>query len=274
MSGLLESIARRRRASASRRLGPPTSSNGAGPSWNGAGPNVESAPVAEEAPAAAPEEAKVDTPEEAVYPADGVALATLMGDTSVAEVHDAPLVPAEEAPAASAEEAPATPAPEAAEVHAPDGEAPTAPDEEAPAAAPQAQPEPAEPPHPEPTLVESPPSEASPPSARTFVERGQIRRRARYLRRLREVQLRDIGGFAFELYRFGRDRPDLLQAKLQGAVGTQRELRALERALGEQQPLGELRQAGIGGACSNCGAVYGSADRYCAWCGHPVSRRA
>jgi uncharacterized OB-fold protein len=39
-------------------------------------------------------------------------------------------------------------------------------------------------------------------------------------------------------------------------------------------PIAELRQAGIGGACSNCGAVHGSADRYCAWCGNPLSRRA
>jgi hypothetical protein len=86
--------------------------------------------------------------------------------------------------------------------------------------------------------------------------------------------LRDIGGFVVELYRFGRDRPDLLQAKLEGAASTERELRALERALDEELPIAELRQAGIGGACSNCGAVYGSADRYCAWCGNPLSRRA
>jgi hypothetical protein len=100
-----------------------------------------------------------------------------------------------------------------------------------------------------------------------------MRRRARYLGRLRELQLRDIGGIALEMYRLGRDRPDLLGAKLEAAASTQRELRALERALDEQLPPRELRQAGIGGACSNCGAVYGSADRYCASCGNPLSRQ-
>jgi hypothetical protein len=86
------------------------------------------------------------------------------------------------------------------------------------------------------------------------------------------LQLRDIGGFMLELHRFDRDRQDLLQAKLDAAASTDRELRALERALGEQLPLSELREAGIGGACSDCGAVYGSSDRYCASCGNPVSR--
>jgi hypothetical protein len=75
-----------------------------------------------------------------------------------------------------------------------------------------------------------------------------------------------------ELHRFGRKRPDLVEAKLAGAASTDRELRALERALGEQVPLRELREAGIGGACSTCGAVYGSGDRFCAWCGTSVRR--
>ncbi len=110
--------------------------------------------------------------------------------------------------------------------------------------------------------------------APTFLARGRIRRRARYLRRLREVQLRDIGGFVVELHRFGRRRPDLVEAKLAGAVATDRELRALERALGEPVPVRELRAAGIGGACARCGAVYGSGDRFCAWCGTSVGHGA
>jgi hypothetical protein len=97
-----------------------------------------------------------------------------------------------------------------------------------------------------------------------------MRRRARYLRQLREVQLRDIGGFMLELQRLGREQPDLVQAKLSGAASTDSELRALERALGDEQPLRELREAGIGGACPGCRAVHGSSDRYCASCGEPV----
>ncbi len=106
-----------------------------------------------------------------------------------------------------------------------------------------------------------------------FLERGRMRRRARYLRQLREVQLRDIGGFMLELKRFGREQPDLVQAKLAGAATTDSELRVLERALAEEQPLRELRAAGIGGACPRCRAVFGSSDRYCASCGEPLTRR-
>jgi hypothetical protein len=106
-----------------------------------------------------------------------------------------------------------------------------------------------------------------------FLERGRMRRRARYLRQLREVQLRDIGGFMLELQRFGRAQPDLVQAKLAGAASTDSELRALERALGDEQPLRELRAAGIGGACPRCRAVFGSSDRYCASCGESLPQR-
>jgi hypothetical protein len=95
-----------------------------------------------------------------------------------------------------------------------------------------------------------------------------MRSRVRYLRRLREIQLRDLGGFMLELERFGRSRPELVKEKLAGAADTDRELRSLEAALRERRPLRELREAGIGGACSTCGTVHGSADRFCSWCGH------
>lgn len=101
-------------------------------------------------------------------------------------------------------------------------------------------------------------------------ERSRARRRARYLRRLRELQLRDIGGFVVELHRFGRDRPDLVKAKVQAAAETDRELRGLERILGERPSAMELREPGIGGACNACGTVHGSADRYCSRCGRKL----
>jgi hypothetical protein len=107
-----------------------------------------------------------------------------------------------------------------------------------------------------------------PPS---FLERGRIRRRARYLRRLREVQLRDLGGFLVELRRFGAQRPEVVQEKLEEAARTDDELRRLERALGAEHPLRELREAGLGGACARCGAIHGSADRFCSACGLSLS---
>jgi hypothetical protein len=103
--------------------------------------------------------------------------------------------------------------------------------------------------------------------SRGLLARSRIRRRTRYLRRLRELQLRDIGGFVVELHRFGRARPDLVKAKVEAAAETDRELRALERVLECGGAAMELREPGIGGACTGCGTVHGSSDRYCSWCG-------
>jgi hypothetical protein len=97
-----------------------------------------------------------------------------------------------------------------------------------------------------------------------------MRRRARYLRQLRELQLRDIGGFMVELHRFGRQQPALVQEKVAAAAQIHTELRTLESALQEGRGLGEVREAGVGGACPECGTVHGSIDRFCAWCGHQL----
>lgn len=61
--------------------------------------------------------------------------------------------------------------------------------------------------------------------------RAELRRRARYLRRLQEAQLRDLGEFVLELQRFGRERPELVREKAQVAAQTDDELRAIESAL-------------------------------------------
>jgi hypothetical protein len=111
------------------------------------------------------------------------------------------------------------------------------------------------------------PAPHEPPGLR---ERSRIRRRARYLRRLRELQLRDIGGFVVELHRFGRERPDVLKEKVEAASETDHELRELERALTDRRPVTDVREPGIGGACPGCGTVHGSSDRYCSWCGREL----
>lgn len=97
-----------------------------------------------------------------------------------------------------------------------------------------------------------------------------MRARTRYLRQLRELQLRDLGGFMLEQHRRRRVRPDLVQAKVKEAAQTDVELRALERSLAQGRPIRELREPGIGGACASCGTVFGSGDRYCSWCGQPL----
>jgi hypothetical protein len=107
-----------------------------------------------------------------------------------------------------------------------------------------------------------------------FLARTQMRRRIRYLRHLREVQLRDLGGFALELHRFGRDRPEIVEAKLESAAQTDRELRQLELVLTGKIALREVREPGIGGVCDHCGAVHGSEDRFCSNCGEPLAGTA
>jgi hypothetical protein len=116
------------------------------------------------------------------------------------------------------------------------------------------------------------PTRPAPAITAGFLGRGRIRRRVRYLRRLRDLQLRDLGGFQVELRRHGRERPDLVREKLEGALRTDTELRELERSLGNESAPSELRTPGIGGGCEQCGAIHGSADRFCASCGTPLGR--
>jgi hypothetical protein len=100
----------------------------------------------------------------------------------------------------------------------------------------------------------------------TFRERGRLRRRLRYLRRVRELGFRDLGGLVFDLHRFGRAREDLVQAKLSALQAVDHEMRALEMLLDDRRPVTELREAGIS-SCPRCGALHGSDARFCPSCG-------
>jgi hypothetical protein len=100
-----------------------------------------------------------------------------------------------------------------------------------------------------------------------FRARGRMRRRLRYLRKLRELQARDLGGLMFDLRRFERKRDDLVAQKIEQIRACDDELRALERALDERRELRDVREPGIGGTCPRCFAIYGSADKFCASCG-------
>jgi len=127
---------------------------------------------------------------------------------------------------------------------------------------------PASPPaHPEPAPAEQPVAHAPAPRRPGFRARGRMRRRLRYLRKLRELQVRDLGGLVFDLRRFGRAREDLLTQKVDQIRACDDELRALETALDERRDLRDMREPGIGGTCPRCFALYGSADKFCANCG-------
>ncbi len=102
--------------------------------------------------------------------------------------------------------------------------------------------------------------------ATSFRDRGRLRRRLRFLRRARELAFRDVGGLIFDMRRFGRDRPDLVDAKLNALAAVDQELRALERVLDDRRPIHELREPGLS-SCQRCGALHASEDNFCPRCG-------
>ncbi len=116
------------------------------------------------------------------------------------------------------------------------------------------------------TAVEGPQQGEQPPAQPGFGERGRMRRRARFLRKARELAYRDLGGLVFDLHRFGQRNDPIVLAKLSTLGQIDSELRAIERALNEFRPVTVLREVGIG-ACPRCAALHGSEDRFCPGCG-------
>ncbi|WCB95593.1 hypothetical protein DSM104299_04342 [Baekduia alba] len=108
------------------------------------------------------------------------------------------------------------------------------------------------------------------PSRPSFRDRGRLRRRLRYLRRVRELGFRDLGGLAFDLHRFARRNDELVLGKLAALDAVDRELRAIERVLDERRDIVELREPGVA-ACPRCGALHGSDARFCPQCGTQFS---
>jgi hypothetical protein len=106
-----------------------------------------------------------------------------------------------------------------------------------------------------------------------FGSRGRRRRRARFLRKARELAYRDLGGLVFSLHRFGQRNDSLVLAKLATLSRIDAELRALEDSLGERRPVTVLREAGIT-ACPRCAAIHSGEDRFCPSCGLSMSRRS
>src|SRR5204862_3199741 len=88
-------------------------------------------------------------------------------------------------------------------------------------------------------------------SAPSFRDRGRLRRRLAYLRRVRELGFRDLGGLVFDLHRFQRPGQQLVDAKLNALAIVDQELRALERVLRDKPLYVDLREPGIA-ACPRC----------------------
>jgi hypothetical protein len=109
------------------------------------------------------------------------------------------------------------------------------------------------------------------PEQSGFGSRGRARRRARFLRKARELAYRDLGGLVFNLHRFGARNDTLVLAKLTTVGQIDAELRAIEGALGERETVTVLREAGIN-ACPRCAAIHSSEDRFCPHCGLSMGR--
>ena len=123
------------------------------------------------------------------------------------------------------------------------------------------------------TEVQTPAGENAPTDPPGFSARGRMRRRARFLRKARELAYRDLGGLVFDLHRFGKRNDPLVLAKLETIGRIDGELRSLEATLDEHQPVTVLREAGVA-ACPRCAAIHGSDDRFCPNCGLAMDLRA
>ena len=110
------------------------------------------------------------------------------------------------------------------------------------------------------------PADPAAPPQPSFRNRGRLRRRLRFLRRVRELGFRDLGGLVFDQHKFGRPNVDLVRGKVAALATVDSELRALEEALGERRDITELREPGIS-ACPRCGTLHGSDARFCPSCG-------
>ena len=108
--------------------------------------------------------------------------------------------------------------------------------------------------------------QAAAPTRPGFRERGRLRRRLRYLRQVRELGYRDLGGLVFDQHRFERGDAALVEAKVVAIETLDREIRSVEEVLELQTPYAELFIPGVS-ACARCGTLHGSDAHFCPHCG-------
>jgi hypothetical protein len=114
------------------------------------------------------------------------------------------------------------------------------------------------------------PADPTAPPKPTFRHRGRLRRRLRFLRRVRELGFRDLGGLVFDQHKFDRPNEELVLGKVAALAAVDAELRALEDALDDRRAITELREPGLS-ACPRCGTLHGSDARFCPSCGLALS---
>ena len=100
-----------------------------------------------------------------------------------------------------------------------------------------------------------------------LTQRARLRRQVRFLRKQRELQMRDLGGLIFDMYRFGSKRQDLVREKLRPMFEADRELRGFEAMLGGRRLPLEVREPGVAGSCPRCLTLYSTDAHFCWRCG-------
>ena len=133
---------------------------------------------------------------------------------------------------------------------------------------------------------DTPPTTAKPPAGTELQvsdhkpstrSRAKIRKRLRYLRRVHELRLRDLGGYIFEIHRTGTRTSnqahceEITRNKLARLATTDHEIGELEsRLLTEVKQMKTVRVPGIGGECRECGEIFGTESRFCSNCGEQL----
>src|SRR4051794_23747507 len=109
--------------------------------------------------------------------------------------------------------------------------------------------------------------------------RGRLRKRVAFLRAARELLLRDLGGFVYEIHRTAGDHEheahrQLRATKLDRLSRIDAELHELELRLDDVRRNVVVSEPGVGGECPECGELFGSAAHYCSHCGLPLTESA
>jgi hypothetical protein len=96
---------------------------------------------------------------------------------------------------------------------------------------------------------------------------------------VRELLLRDLGGFTYEIHRTAggtgqEPQRRLSAAKAERLSALDAEVLALESRLGEPRSGTLLREPGIGGTCPECGELHASDANFCSRCGTALDDKA
>jgi hypothetical protein len=104
------------------------------------------------------------------------------------------------------------------------------------------------------------------PRRRPLPPAGHLRRERRNLLRLREQQIRDVGGLVLEMYRQDRFRQDLIYEQAAEIVALEERLREVDELLLAVSN----RRVASGPRCEQCGTPLYPGARFCPSCGRPV----